>query len=100
MQQHAQQVADPVRAEFYKAIGQKRAHTRPLGRGAASLRERQIPSDPLLDQCSEDHASKADDQTVEPEDVDRDNIRRLMECQASICRCDLLDWDPVGVVVK
>lgn len=100
MQQHAQQVADPVQAEFYKAIGQECAHARTFGRRAASLRERQIPPSPLLDQCSENRATKTDDQTVEPEDVDRDNIKRGLEWLASFRRYDLLDRDPLGVVVK
>ena len=66
VQGHAEQLADLGHPEFSEAVVQKPSQTRTFFRRASSLRERQIPSGPLLDQCSENRATYADGNTGDP----------------------------------
>jgi hypothetical protein len=96
VQQHAQHLAEPVHAEFFKATIQIISYTLTFRSWVASLREGQIPSAPLLDQCRGNRATYADDHTAEPEDIDRDNKKCSMEW-LSTCRHDAVNACLVGV---
>ena len=90
---------EPGRVESSNAIEQIRSHTRTFGRCTTSLGELQIPLGRFLDQCRENRARYANDNTAEPYDIDHDGQYPLLEWLTTLS-CNDLEWYSIGYVDK